>query len=122
MRASRKGSHSLGLIGLLEQVDEGFALCHQRGGMRAVAGGLHQALARRDAGRTLLAGALCPGDGQRARLARADHLFHQADAVRGGGIQTLTEQDHALGPALADQARQVLGAAGARQQADAGFR
>ncbi|MCY1356152.1 hypothetical protein D9M69_425940 [compost metagenome] len=57
-----------------------------------------------------------------ARLAAVDHLLDQADAQRGLGIDPLAAEDHALGPALADQPGQRLGAAGARQQADRGFR
>ncbi|KAG1186706.1 hypothetical protein G6F35_014594 [Rhizopus arrhizus] len=90
--------------------------------MGAAAGGLHQGLAGGDAGRALLAGLVRPLQCQRLGLALSDLFFGQANAQCGLGVDALAQQDHALGPTLADQARQVLGATGARQQADGGLR
>ena len=82
---------------------------------------MYQALTERNRDRTLFRGLLSQRYGALQRLAPADHLFHQANALGSGGIDALATQDHALGPALTYQPGQALGAAGAGQQADTRF-
>ena len=64
----------------------------------------------------------CQQQGSAACFAGVHHLLDQADAQGGLGVDALAAEDHAFGPAFADQPGQRLGTTGARQQTHGGFR
>src|SRR3990167_4976316 len=109
-----------GVVGV-EQIDKTLALFTQPGIRAAFAGALDQRFDGAHRHRALPRDFRCQEQGMTTGLAAIDHLLDQADAQRGFRIDAFAAEDHALGPAFADQPAQVLGAAGAGQQADRGF-
>ena len=109
-----------GILGV-EQVDEALTFGTQPAVWRALAGTLQQGLDGPYRDRALPRHAGGQQQGMTTRLAVIDQLLDQTDLQGGLCIDTLTAEDHALGPAFADQPGQVLRAAGTGQQANSGL-
>ena len=99
----------LALDALLEGLEEG----------RVLAGGLELVVRGRDLPEGLLLGheLLGEGDGARAEIL-AHHLVHDAELLGPRRAHGIAAHDHLEGGLGADQARQPLRAAGARQEAE----
>src|ERR1022692_3449897 len=100
----QKGVHAFLLVRTVEQIHEAFALQGERRAARGtVARLVYQALRQGHGAWTERGGPLRQLQGRLERLAARHDLFDQADAQSGLGIEPFVGENHALGPALADQ-------------------